>query len=73
MMELKPCPFCGTAAREIKIGKKYPAQHGVGCSNVECIIFLPGDVYVSEMSNYVWMWVNRDVMVKAWNRRKGDG
>lgn len=67
-MKLLPCPFCGSEPRFIE-RKCDEAKYGVGCSNIECIIFLPHDVKKRELHNYVWCYVHKDQLVKQWNCR----
>ena len=68
-MRLLPCPFCGAKARFIE-RKCDQTKYGVGCSNIECILFLPPDVRKRELHNYVTCYVDRDTMIEAWNRRE---
>ena len=67
-MKIKPCPFCGSAPRVIE-RKCSPAHFGIGCTNIECIIFLPDDVKKRELHNYVWCWADKNEMIEKWNRR----
>ena len=68
-MKLLPCPFCGSEPRFIE-RKCDEAKYGVGCSNIECILFLPPDVRKRELHNYVTCYVDKSVLIKAWNRRE---
>jgi hypothetical protein len=66
--KLKKCPFCGSPARYVE-RKSYKVRHGVGCSNEDCIIYLPKDAYKSELHNYVWVFRDLSEMTRKWNRR----
>jgi hypothetical protein len=67
-MKLLPCPFCG--AEPLMIERKCDrTKFGVGCSNIECILYLPPDVRKRELHNHVRCYVDKDKMVTAWNRR----
>ena len=68
-MKLKPCPFCGSKARQISRGKQFGCCHAVGCSNAHCIIWLPDDVLKKDLHNYAFVWVEESDMVEAWNKR----
>lgn len=59
MAELKPCPFCGKAPVIMKTrdGKFY-----VRCDNLACGVF-PATME----------WPIITDVIKAWNRREGDG
>jgi hypothetical protein len=70
MKGLKPCPFCGSEPRYIERKSGF-GRHGIGCSNMECIIWLPDDVRLRELHNYCIAYVEKSCMVKAWNRRRG--
>ena len=67
-MELKNCPFCGSLPQFVE-RKCDEAKYGVGCSNIECIIFLPDSAWKRDLHNYVTMYVNIEDMVKGWNTR----
>jgi hypothetical protein len=65
---IKPCPFCGS--KPLVLGRKMPDKsYVIGCSNPECIIYLPDDVVETELHNYGWVWENKKDMLNAWNRR----
>ena len=66
--KLKPCPFCGSPPRYME-RRCYKVRHGVGCSNPECIIWLPPDARKSELHNYVWVFRDLAEMTRRWNRR----
>jgi len=68
--DLLPCPFCGSSARFIE-RKCDKTKYGVGCSNDGCIIYLPEDVKLRELHNYVWVYADKQDMINGWNRRKG--
>lgn len=68
MDDLLNCPFCGHEPRYMK-RKKYRAGHGVGCSNLDCILWLPADVRMSKLHHYISVYVNYDDMASAWNLR----
>jgi len=67
---LKPCPFCGSDPRLIE-RKCDKTRYAVGCSNPECIIWLPPDVRKRELHHYTWCFVHLDDLVMRWNRRGG--
>jgi hypothetical protein len=66
--EIKPCPFCGSAPQIIE-RKCCSTKYAIGCSNIECAIFLPPDVKKRELHNYTWCYFDKDEMIKRWNRR----
>ena len=68
LMKLKPCPFCGGNPRFVERTCD-EAKYGVGCSNEFCIIYLPETARKRELHNFVWMYVEKECMVKAWNKR----
>ena len=69
LVELKPCPFCGSEARLIS-WKKGKARHTIGCINVDCVIWLPADIAWENRMNYTsGCWVNKVSLIKHWNRR----
>lgn len=68
MKKLKPCPFCRNKPRYRK-RKRYKTKHGVGCSDIDCIIWLPKDVKLRNLHHYVSVYVKYKDMEKAWNTR----
>lgn len=68
MKKLLLCPFCGSEPRLIE-RKCSNMKYGIGCSNTDCIIFLPEDVRKRELHNYVWCYVDKKELIKAWNNR----
>ncbi len=69
--KLKPCPFCGSKPNYIFRDVEEP-QHGIGCSNLDCIIYLPPNDEIDILPNYTWCYVKKSCMVKAWNTRLKD-
>ena len=65
---IKPCPFCGSKPL-ILSSKMHGGGYVIGCSNLECIIYLPDDAMKSELHNYGWCYKRKDEMIKDWNRR----
>ena len=70
MREILPCPFCGSKPFLVERKcEKYKTNYGIGCSNIDCILFLPPDVRKRELHNYVMCYVHKHRMLDAWNRR----
>ncbi len=67
--ELKPCPFCGKPARRKVRSRRHQSRFGTGCSNNECIIWLPDDVTLSDLHCYVSVYVKESDADEAWNAR----
>jgi hypothetical protein len=67
-MKLLPCPFCGSEARMIE-RKCSPAKYGIGCSNMDCIIWLPEDAPKRNLQSYVTCYVKKEDCIERWNRR----
>lgn len=66
--ELLPCPFCGSEPRFVERKHGF-GRYAVGCSNIDCIIFLPENVKKRELHNYASCYAKIEYMVEAWNRR----
>ena len=66
MEELKACPFCGEEAR---VSYSVNDSMGIGCSYIDCIIFLPDDVEGTKLAQYVWIYSDHDEAIQAWNTR----
>jgi hypothetical protein len=66
--EFKSCPFCGCEPRFIE-RKCDKTKYGIGCSNMDCIIWVPEDVHKRELHNYVICFVDKDEMTHKWNKR----
>ncbi len=58
MTELKPCPFCGSAAH---IAKNYKGNYTVECDN-----------YLYCIASKMVFWDYEEDAVEAWNRRPED-
>jgi hypothetical protein len=69
MKKLLNCPFCNSKPRLVE-RKCDEAKYGIGCSNIECILFLPPDVQKRELHNYVTCYVRKEDLIKCWNRRE---
>ena len=69
MDNVLPCPFCGSKPFMVE-RKCDKTKYGIGCSNIECILFLPLDVRKRELHNYVTCYVHKDELIKCWNRRE---
>ena len=71
---LKRCPFCG-AVPIVKKGLLENSDgdpiigYGVGCTNINCILFLPEDVSEKQLINYVWVYTNLEWLKEGWNTR----
>lgn len=70
-MKLLPCPFCRSKPTLIE-RKCSKTKFAVGCSNIECIIYLPSDVNKRNLHNYAWAYVDKRELIKAWNKRSND-
>ena len=74
MDKLKPCPFCGSEAKTIKIymhgrhSKIRGPYYVVGCSDPECIL------YAHEKSaRLIFRTRNERFLARRWNRRLNNG
>ena len=56
-MELKPCPFCGSAAKIVKEGT---SSYKIFCTSIYC------DAQMG------WC-IDADLLANEWNRRANDG
>ena len=71
-MKLKPCPFCGSEPR-ILVRKKHICKYGIGCTNMDCIAWLPSDVDLEHLHSYTTAYRYKKDMLEAWNKRIHDG
>ncbi len=70
-MKLKPCPFCGGEAKLVNRGKQYVCKWAIGCTNQYCdsSVWLPDDVAMKVLHNYLLCFRLRKECIKAWNKR----
>jgi len=68
-MKLKPCPFCGGEAKLVK--RKGEAKYAIGCINQYCdsSVWLPDDVDMEKLHNYLTCFRLKEECIEAWNKR----
>ena len=72
--QLKPCPFCGSSARvlkmqaELKGGEKIDVI-GLGCSDPDCILFADIDTHTVRLMFRAANEEAGSTLVNRWNRR----
>lgn len=72
--QLKPCPFCGSPARVLKVqaaltgGEKIDVT-GLGCSDPDCILFADIDSRVVRLMFRATTEEAVRTLIRGWNRR----
>jgi hypothetical protein len=70
-VELKPCPFCGGEAK-LWHRRRQETKYTIGCMNSDCFVWIPTDVYLSELHNYAPCFRYLSDAVNSWNTRAKD-
>ena len=72
--KIKLCPFCGRKpwiARDLNNDNE--KVYGIGCTNIDCFLWLPNDFKQGELHNYTAAYYEKSVMLEEWNKRALNG